>query len=343
MKVRAAVTYNEKDKFNITELMLRDPLDDEVLVKVTCSGLCNCDLHYMRENHVPYPIVMGHEGAGIIEKVGKAVTKFKVGDRVIIATNNCGKCANCKAGKPYDCELVMEYWYGKQNDRKSPLTTLDGKEVSVFSCHGTFADHCVVRENTLVKVENDVDLRHVCFLGCCPITGAGGIYNYFHAQPGKSIVISGMGTVGLTAVMAAKDVGLSKIVAIDRHPEKLELAKKFGATVTINPNEDTNLDGMTGEFDYAAESTGSKELAAKMDKHLSANTVRYDITGDVNWPFACIGNSVKDEFIPKMIQLYKEGKFPVDQFLTYYKFDDINKAYDDLAGKKGIRPIITFD
>ncbi|OHT11049.1 Aryl-alcohol dehydrogenase [Tritrichomonas foetus] len=348
MKVRAAVTFDNKDTFHFTELFLREPLEDEVLVKIQATGLCNCDLHYMHDNSQPYPIVMGHEGAGIIEKLGSKVTNFRVGDRVIIATNHCGKCQKCKEGLFYDCEKVMDYWVGNQVDRKSPLTLKsengEEKEVTTFSCHATFADHAVVKACTLVKVEHDdVELKHVCFLGCCPITGAGSVFNYFKAKAGQSIVISRMGTVGLCCVMAAKIAGLSKIVAIDRHNEKLELARKFGATATINPVDDENLDGMTGDFDFAAESTGNKELSQKIDKHLQESTMRYDINGSVDWPFACIGNSIKDQFIPQMIEYFRQGKFPIDQFLTYYKFDDIEKAYNDLKNKKVIRPILLLD
>lgn len=130
---------------------------------------------------------MGHEGAGIIE------------NHVIIATNNCRNCPSCKEGKIWQCDHSFDFWLGNQFDRTSPLSTKDGKTVKTFSCHGTFADHAVVRSNSLVYVDPDVDLRHVCFLGCCPITGAEGVLNYFKAKKGQSILIIGMGTVGLTA------------------------------------------------------------------------------------------------------------------------------------------------
>lgn len=172
MEVIAAVANNPTDKFTIETLNLRDPLDDEVLVKITCSGVCNSDINFLHTEGQEFPIVMGHEGAGIIEKLGKSVTNFKVGDHVIIATNNCGKCPSCKEGKIWQCDHSFDYWLGIQFDRTSPLTTKDGKPVKVFSCHGTFADHVVVRSNSLVYVDPSVDLRHVCFLGCCPITGA---------------------------------------------------------------------------------------------------------------------------------------------------------------------------
>lgn len=352
MQVHAAVVNGPTDKFTFETLNLREPLDDEVLVKITCSGLCGCDLHYMHAKDQTYPIVMGHEGAGIIEKMGKSVSGFKIGDHVIIATNNCGKCKPCQEGRFWDCEHAFDYWYGKQFDRTTPLSTKDGKPVRAFSCHGTFADHAVVRACTLVRVDPSVDLRHVCFLACCPITGAGGVLNYFKAQPGHSLAVIGMGTVGLTGIMAAKIAGLKSIIAIDRHPEKLQLAQKFGATLLINPNEDKDLTALAefvkknGQIDYCEDTTGNKELVKKVDLHLSDKTERYDITGDLGndkWPFACIGNSDKNVFIPQMIEYYREGKFPLNEFLTYYKFDDINKAYDDLVGKKAIRPIVTFE
>lgn len=341
MKVQAAIGFDVNEQPQIKELDLRDPMPDEVLVKVVASGFCSCDVACYQENK-SWPIVMGHELGGIVAKVGSSVSNVKVGDHVIAAPGFCEKCDACKKNQIYNCEKVFNYWLGEQIDRPSPLS-YNNQEVTAFATISSLATYTVVRSRQLIVVDNDVDLRHVCIFGCGPITGTGTVMNFLNAQAGKSILISGLGPVGLEAVIGAKIVGCKNIVAIDHHPEKLEMAQRFGATHLINSdNQDLSILD-TIRIDYAADTTGKKDLCTQIDQHIPQDAKRCDITGDGFWPFAVVGESVSTEFMPKLVQYYKEGKYPIDSFLTYYSFNDLPKVYDDMKNKRVIKPIIVME
>lgn len=342
MKVQAAIGYEPSQDPQIKELDLRDPLPDEVLVKVVASGFCKSDIENYRLYNKLWPIVMGHELGGIVVKVGNEVTSMKVGDHVISIQGFCQQCEACKRNELWHCEKAFDYWHGVQIDRSSPLS-LNGQEVNCFATIASFATHCVIKSRQLVVVDKDIDLRHVCIMGCGPITGTGTVLNYFSAQQGQSILISGLGPVGLEAVIGAKLAGCKNIVVIDHHPEKLQMASKLGATLLINTNEQdlSVLDGIP--FDFAADTTGSKDLCTEIDNHIPSNAKRCDVTADGFWPFMTVGQSVSTEFIPKLVKLYQEGKYPIDSFLSYYRFSDLPQIYEDMKNKKVIKPVIVFE
>ena len=202
MKVRAALALNADEPLQFTEVDLIDPRDDEVMVKVAATGLCLSDNYHKAHNPQPYPFLPGHESAGVIVKVGAKIEEFKVGDHVLVHPPYCGHCEKCTAGRTWECPHCFEFWEGNQVDRQSPVS-YQGKPVTLMSCHGALATHIVVRNTALVKLPENVPFKVICPIGCGPITGAGSIMNFFNAQAGQSVLISGLGTVGLTAVMAA--------------------------------------------------------------------------------------------------------------------------------------------
>ena len=341
MKCKAALAMGPGQPLTFTEVDLIDPRADEVLVKVAATGLCLSDNYHRDKNTETYPILLGHESAGTIVKVGEGIHDYKPGDRVLVYPPYCGKCDKCKANHTWECPHCFDFWTGKQVDRTSPVL-YEGKPVTTMSCHGSLATHMVVRYTTLCKIPDGIDFKAICPIGCGPVTGAGTLINYFNAQPGTTVVVSGMGTVGLSAIMGAKIRGCARIIAIDRNDPKLALAREFGATEVINSGDIANLSQLTGKIDYALDTTGNKELVTEIDKHLQPETKRCDVTFDGFWPTNVVGNSSLHDFLPELFKYYKEGKFPVDKIWTYYTFEQADQALADLANKKVMKPVIVM-
>lgn len=362
MKIKGAVVFNKSEKFSIEELELEDPRDDEVLVKIVGAGICHTDL-VARDQHLPValPAVFGHEGAGIVEGVGARVKKVKPGDHVVITWDCCKTCTSCKAGKdPYCLNFFLHNFHSARPDNSSTLKKGDQVIHGSFFCQSSFAEYALANERNVVKVREDIPLNILGPLGCGIQTGAGAVMNALHAGPGSSIAIFGTGTVGMSAVLGAVVCGCTTIIAIDIHPDRLKLAKELGATHTINA-DDTDpvkavLDITGGGPEFSLECVGNPrilrqavdvlplcgvcgllgvvppgtEVHLDMDLIMNGRTVKGIIEGD----------SIPDLFIPKLIELYSQGRFPFDRFITFYPFDKINHAVEDMEKGKVIKPVL---
>lgn len=367
MKIKAAVIREISGPFHIEEIELDDPRDDEVLVRIVSSGICGTDLG-ARDGHLPIPpppFVFGHEGAGIVEKVGSHVTKLNPGDHVVLGWASCGSCLFCRSGNdPYCIEFFPLNFSGLRSDG-SPTLKKD-KEIihGAFFGQSSFANFTLVHERNVVKVRKDIPLEILGPMGCGIRTGAGAVINSLHPNPGSSIAIFGVGPVGMSAILGAILCGCTTIIAVDINQDRLEMAKKLGVTHIINPKYTdpvSEIQKITGSgVDFSLECVGNPrvlrqavdslirggprcgvcgligvvppgtEVSLDMEKLLNGRTVKGIIAGD----------SVADIFIPTLIELYQQGRFPFDQLITFYSFEDINKAVKDMAEGKVIKPVL---
>lgn len=250
MRVRAAVSRGSGPAPAIEELEQEEPRAGEMRIRLVATGICHTDLHEHPGRHSPQPIVLGHEGAGVVDKLGEGVRGFAVGDHVILSGSSCGQCPSCLANRPTYCDLAMPLCFGGK--RMDGSTALSGRGVPVhshFFGQSSFASHAIVPERTAVKMDRDLPLEKLGPLGCGVVTGAGGVIEALKVGFGDTIAVFGVGGVGLSAVMAARLVGAKRIVAVDLIPERLELARELGATDTISADEDglaAKIRGMTG-------------------------------------------------------------------------------------------------
>lgn len=362
MKIKAAMVPEAKSPFVISDIELDEPRPDEVLVKIVSTGLCHTDLvARMGFLPMPLPAVLGHEGAGIVEKVGSQVTKVKPGDHVATSFTSCGACVMCKSGRPSWCANFKMLNFGGRRADGSTTMKKDGKTVhGSFFGQSTHADYALANERSIVKVPADVPLEILSPLGCGIQTGAGAVFNTLKPQPGSAIAVFGIGSVGLSSIMAAAVVGCTKIIALDIVEERLNLAKDFGATHVINSgkvNAVEEIQKLTGGgIEYTLECTGNPkvlrqavdclmlggtcgligvapvgvEASLEMQTLLDARTVRGVIEGDCN----------PELIIPQLIDLYKLGKFPFDRLIKFYALDQINEAAEDSEKGKTLKPVL---
>jgi aryl-alcohol dehydrogenase len=366
MKITAAVTHAKDAEFKIENVELDEqPKFGEVLVQVVATGICHTDLSASQQNfNNPLPAVLGHEGAGIIKQVGDGVKNFQIGDHVVMSYSSCGRCAKCLTGHLYACERMVELnFHGVMEDGTQRLHQ-DGQDLANFFGQSSFATHAIVNERNLVKVDKDVDLRLLAPLGCGIQTGAGAVLNTFQVPAGSSIVIFGSGTVGMSALMAAKVAGCTTRIIVDIHDNRLELGKELGATHTINSKninavEEIRKIAGTG-VDFAIETTGvpavlrqAVEAVTFMGKVgiIGAPKANTDVHLDVNEMIMSAkvvagilqGSSIPQVFIPKLINLYKQGEFPFDKLTNFYEFEEINQAVADSRSGKTLKPILIFE
>ena len=362
MEIRAAIVFEKSGEFRIEPLELSDPKDDEVLVRIVGAGICHTDLA-ARDQHLPVPLpsVLGHEGAGVVEEVGARVTKVKPGDHVALSWMCCGSCPSCRAGQDPYCENFLPLNFG--GARPDGTTTLrKGDQVIHGSFFGqsSFANFALAEERNIVKVPEDIPIEILGPMGCGIQTGAGAVMNALQARPGTSIAIFGVGPVGMSAVLGAVVCGCTTIIAVDISPERLKMAKELGATHTINADEvnpvEAILDLTGGGPNFSLECVGNPavfrqavdvlpllgvcgllgvvapgtEVSLNMDLIMNGRTVRGIIEGD----------AIPDLFIPKLIELYQQGRFPFDRMITFYPFEEINKAVEDMEKGLVIKPVL---
>jgi aryl-alcohol dehydrogenase len=357
MKIKAAVLSGPGKKLAITELDLAEPRDQEVLVKISACGVCHTDL-WVQDYSRHYPIVLGHETSGIIEKTGKGVTGLQPGDPVVLSYTYCGECEACRSGRTYECEHLYDFFEGLRLDGTSPRS-LRGKPVAALIGQGGFAAYTVCHKNTVVKVDGGFDLQLLGPLGCGVLTGAGSVLNCLKPAKKKAIAIGGVGCVGLSALMAAKRSGCSPIIAIDRIPGRLEMAKELGATHCINGDEtdiSAEIKKFCGGVDYAFDTSGNRRLldALRIRLNPGASACGVGIGGSMNlsrkekeqgktWEDTTAGWSVPQKLIPRLLAWHKAGKFPFDRMIKVFPFDEINEAFEANRSGSVIKPVVVID
>lgn len=363
-EIRAAVVRDEGGPLNIETLRLEEPQRDEVLVKIVATGMCHTDMVARDKVYdVPHPIVLGHEGAGIVESVGEDVRKVAVGDHVVLTYAWCGHCRPCLLGKPFFCENVYPLCFGGAREDGSTATTDEqgGRVHDHFFGQSSFGTFALAHERNTIKVPRDAPLERLGPLGCGIQTGAGAVINALKVGPGTSFVAFGAGAVGLAAVMAAKICGATTIISADVVPSRLELAQEVGATHVINSKETDPVAAVKeitgGGADFSLEATG---IPAVLRQAIDALGVlgtcgivgaaplgaeaSFDVN-DVMIPGKKIrgilqGESVPDIFIPQLVELHMQGLFPYDRLVKFYSLDQINQAAEDSENGGTIKPII---
>jgi aryl-alcohol dehydrogenase len=309
----------------------------------------------------PPPSVFGHEGAGVVEKVGSRVTKVKPGDHVVLAWDYCGACTACKSGKQLYClNFFLHNFHGARPDGTTTLRKDDQVIHGSFFSQSSFANFALANERNVVKVRDDVPLEILGPMGCGVMTGAGAVMNSFQAKPGSSIAIFGVGNVGMSAVLAAVVCGCTTIIGVDIHEDRLKMAKDMGATHTVSAAKEDPVQAIQeitgGGPEYSLECIGNPavfrqavdilprlgvcgllgvvppgtEVSLDMDLIMNGRTVTGILGGD----------AIPDLFIPKLIELYSQGRFPFDRLITFYPFDDINKAVEDMEKGRVMKPVL---
>lgn len=359
MDIKAAVTHNQGAAFELEPVQLATPEIDEIRVKIVAAGVCHTDVVARDMGIAPFPIVLGHEGSGIVDAVGAGVTDLQVGDHVVLSFAHCGNCGHCLTGHPTVCDTFNELNFGGAMDDGTRRLAQDGETLATFFGQSSFATYAIAKSRNAVKVDPDVDLALLGPLGCGIQTGAGTVLNRLKPAFGSSIVIYGAGAVGLSAVMAAKIVGCQHIIAVDVHDSRLELAKELGATHTLNgKNVDVVIEVKKitdGGSHYAVETTGVPTVVKQSLNALrSLGTVAIvGITPEMNIDVhndlmaegksmigVIEGDSIPRVFIPQLIAYFKAGQFPFDKLVKFYDFEDINQAFEDSASGITIKPIL---
>ena len=370
MKITAAVLREPTGSFQIEELELGEPNDDEVVVRMVGTGVCHTDLlsRELPPELFMAPIVFGHEGAGVVERVGANVTHVVPGDHVVLSFDSCGSCPSCATDQPFGfynfnpLNLKNVGFQPGRMDGSTSLTDAGGKPVgSHFFGQSSFASHSIVAAHSAVKVDKGFALETLGPLGCGVQTGAGAILNTLDVQPGSSVVILGVGSLGLSAVMAAKVAQAGTVIAVDKHQSRLDLAQQYGATHGISGSLDeiqAQIRDITGHgADHAFDTTGNAALVRAVFESLTfVGTLGMAGVGSPEMVFGYTslitgrkvmgvveGNSNTPEFIPHLAQLNADGKFPFDDLITYYPLDQINEAAADSLAGKVVKPVIRFD
>jgi aryl-alcohol dehydrogenase len=366
MKIRAAVAWEAGATLSIEEFDLDEPRDDEILVKVEAVGVCHTDDN-ARLGRLPvvFPIILGHEGAGVVERAGRNVSKVKPGDLVLFTPDYCGRCEQCVLGRTPYCDQVVPVTFTGTRPDGSPRAWQHGKPVRAsFFGQSAFATHCLVTERNIVPVPDGAPLHYLAGFTCGVQTGAGAILNAMPVGSASKVAIWGTGAVGLAAVMAAKAAGAAEIVALDRVGHRLALAAELGATATIDTSGQDLADVATAVArlagrgaDVALDTTGNPEVILAAVRSLATHGTASVITSSgapVTLPPGDLllkgrqlrgtmgGHINPTVFIPRLLDLHAQGRFPVDRLVKNYPFAELNQAIADSLSGATIKPVLTF-
>lgn len=363
MRITAALSGRGGAAPELVELEQESPRAGEMRIRLVATGICHTDLHEHPGRHSPQPIVLGHEGAGVVEELGEGVTGFAVGDHVILSGNSCGTCPSCLAGRPTYCDLAMPLCFGgKRLDGSTALCEGDHPVHSHFFGQSSFASHAIVPQRTAVTMDKDLPLEKLGPLGCGVVTGAGGVIEALKVGFGDSIAVFGTGGVGLSAVMAAKLVGAKRIVAVDLSEERLELAREFGATDTFRGDQDNLADAIrkvTGRgMQFTFNTTNAPPVHTLALDVLAMNGTAGFVAAPLGeWSpqmFAMLaggrqlrgilgGDANPRTFLPQLADYWRQGRLPFDRMLTFYPFAEIERAWADARSGAAIKPVLLME
>ncbi|MBP6719846.1 MAG: S-(hydroxymethyl)glutathione dehydrogenase/class III alcohol dehydrogenase [Rhodoferax sp.] len=370
MKSRAAIAWGPKQPLSIEEVDVMPPQAGEVRVRIIATGVCHTDAFTLSGDDPEgiFPVILGHEGGGIVESVGEGVTSVQVGDHVIpLYTPECGECKFCKSGKTNLCQKIRE----TQGKGLMPDGTTrffkDGQPIFHYMGCSTFSEYTVLPEISLAKVNKEAPLEEVCLLGCGVTTGMGAVMNTAKVEEGATVAIFGIGGIGLAAIIGATMARASRIIAIDINESKFELARQLGATDCINPKnfdkpiQEVIVEMTGGGVDYSFECIGNVNVmrsalecchkgwgesiiigVAGAGQEISTRPFQL-VTGRV-WRGSAFGGVKGRSELPGIVDRYMQGEFKLNDFISFTMgLDRINEAFDLMHAGKSIRTVIHFD
>lgn len=372
ISIKAAVALGVDEPFSTTPLELRPPGPGELLVRIVATGICHTDVMTKTKGLCEFPMVLGHEGVGVVERVGDSVTGFSSGDHVIMSYDYCADCVHCDMAKPSYClDHGSLNFAGTRPDGERTHRNVGDSDFDIpgsFFQQSSFATHALSHVTNTIKVDKDLPLATLAPLACGVQTGAGTVFNTLDVQPGNSIAIFGCGCVGLSAVMAAKVAGAETIIAIDVNEKRLDMALEIGATHVLNPNDFEDTDAFLAAMgavvpigtNFAIDTTGNPavlrrafdscgplgvtamiapgvpgtEVTVEMMGLLPGKSLRGVIQGD----------SESKTFIPKLIDLWQQGVFPFDKLITTFEsLDSLEDAVQAMNAGAVIKPVVVID
>lgn len=367
MRTRAAVV-RQTGQLTIESIELDPPKAGEILIRVRAAGVCHSDLHTLRgELRAQPPIVIGHEGAGLVEAVGSGVTRVRSGDRILVNwLPACGVCPTCLDGHPNVCERLQRTTFkALLPEGSTRLTTLDGVALKHYLSAATLAEYAVIDEASAIPLPDDVPFEVGAIIGCAVATGVGAVINTARAQAGRSAAVIGCGGVGLSALLGCKLAGCYPIIAVDVRDSKLDFARRLGATQTINARDGDVVAAIRAHTrigaDYVFDSVGSAltipqalesarpaGTAVIMGLGAATTTVSIAPGGLIMQNKALLGSfvgSIRPAVdLPRLVELYRSGQLPLDALITKrYPLDGLPQAFDDMEAGGTARGVIVFE
>jgi S-(hydroxymethyl)glutathione dehydrogenase/alcohol dehydrogenase len=369
MKTRAAVAYRAGEPLVIETVDLDGPKAGEVLVEIRASGVCHTD-EFTRSGADPeglFPVIFGHEGAGVVVDLGPGVSSLKKGDHVIpLYTPECRQCKSCLSHKTNLCTAIRAtQGQGVMPDGTSRFS-VGGEKIHHYMGCSTFSNYTVLPEIALAKIRDDAPFEKVCYIGCGVTTGIGAVINTAKVEPGANVVVFGLGGIGLNVIQGARMAGANKIVGVDINPGRKALAERFGMTHFVNPKEVEGdlvpyLVALTdGGADYSFECVGNVDLmrqalecchrgwgvsviigVAGAGQEIRTRPFQL-VTGRV-WKGSAFGGARGRTDVPKIVDWYMSGKINIDDLITHVlPVGDINRAFDLMHSGESIRSVVTF-
>jgi Zn-dependent alcohol dehydrogenase len=363
---KAAVLKKVGGALAMEAVSVSAPREDEVLVRIAGVGICHTDIACRDGFPVPLPIVLGHEGSGVVEAVGAQVKRVRVGDHVVLAFNSCGLCKACQHDRPAACiQFVPANFAGaRSSDGSTPLSQDDQPIHGVFFGQSSFATYAIAREINTVSVPTQLPLELLGPLGCGIMTGAGAAMNSLNLQAGQSLVVFGAGTVGLSAVLAARAIGAGGVFVVEPSAKRRELALNLGADHALDPRDGGDIVASIrqmsgGGMDFALDTTAIPAVIGQalncvlpggslgligiphpeaavpvtlLDLLVKNVTLRPIVEGDAN----------PQTFVPRLLALYQQGRFPFDRLIVKYPFEKINEAMHDAEQGNVVKPVLIF-
>ena len=370
MKSRAAVAFKPGEPLQVVEIDVQEPKAHEVLVKILYTSVCHTDAYTLsgQDPEGVFPVVLGHEGAGVVVAVGEGVTSVKPGDHVIpLYTAECGECKFCKSGKTNLCSSVRETQGRGLMPDGTTRFSYNGEPIYHYMGTSTFSEYTVVADVSLAKIDPEAPLDKVCLLGCGVTTGIGAVHNTAKVEEGSTTAVFGLGAIGLAVIQGLVQAGAKRIIAVDLNEDKFELARKMGATDCINPSkfdkpiQEVIVEMTDGGVDYSFECIGNVEVmksalecchkgwgesiiigVAPAGKEIHTRPFQL-VTGRV-WRGSAFGGVKGRTQLPGMVKDFMDDKIDLDSFITHHlDFKDINEAFDLLHKGESIRTILTYE
>ena len=368
MKSKAAIAFSAGEPLSIEEVDLEGPKSGEVLIEVIATGVCHTDAYTLSGGDPEglFPSILGHEGAGIVREVGNGVDTLQVGDHVIpLYTPECRQCKFCLSGKTNLCGAIREtQGQGLMPDGTSRFS-LKGESLFHYMGTSTFSNFTVLPEIALAKIREDAPFDKVCYIGCGVTTGLGAVINTAKVEPGSTVAVFGLGGIGLNVIQGARLVGADRIIGIDTNPKKEALARRFGLTDFINPENSADvtteiIDLTDGGVDYSFECIGKPEVmrqaleschkgwgesviigVAAAGEEISTRPFQL-VTGRT-WKGTAFGGAKGRSDVPRIVDWYMDGKINIDDLITHqFQLENINEAFDVMHAGEGIRSVVVY-